>query len=265
MARVIVVTSGKGGVGKTSITANLGMHLANKNFRTLVIDMDIGLNNLDVSLGLEQYVDCNLADYVLGKCRLKQCMVQDDVFPLLYLVSSGNFDFGMSLSLESMGNIIAEFREMFDYILIDCPAGIDAGFVRSVKYADEAIIVTTSHLGALKDADIVVNLLNGYNITDIKFVLNRVRGDLVMDKLMLDVYDIQKALNVEFLGVIPEDDKLQIASVREIKKLSSKYAFDRAFFTLTDNLVTGSKKLFDCTYKYKGILGGIKKRLKRKY
>ncbi len=264
MARVIVVTSGKGGVGKTTICANLGMHLAKKNLRTLLIDMDIGLNNLEVALGLEDKITFTLTDYVESRCRLRQCLVQDDDYPILYMVSSGNFNFNFNFSLDSMKSILNEFKDMFDYILIDCPAGIDAGFARACRFADEAIIVTTSHLSALKDADIVINILQGYNITDLKFVLNRVRGDLVLDKVMLDVYDIQKALNIEFLGVLPEDDKVSFASINEIKNINSKCALDRAFATLTENLVTGSKKLFDCTYKYKGFLGGIKKYLKRK-
>ena len=150
---------------------------------------------------------------------------------------------------------------MFDYILIDCPAGIDAGFKRAVSMADEALVVTTPHLSSVKDADKVVTILNSYNITSKRFVVNRARGDLIQDKLMFDVYDIGKTLGIEFGAVIPEDDAVITNTSETIK--NNKVAVNRAFEIMAENVITGSKKMYDCTYKYRGILGGIKKLLKR--
>lgn len=264
MARVIVITSGKGGVGKTTISAYLGMELAKNNKRVCLVDMDIGLNNLDVVLGVENRFLYTLMDVVNGKCRLRQALVEHSIYPLLFVLSSGNAVQNLSVRLEDLYNIVDELKRTFDFVLIDCPAGIDAGFNRAVSVAEEALIVTTPHLSSLRDADKVVTILNSYNLSSIRFVVNRCRGDLIKDKLMLDVYDISKALNIEFGGVIPEDDSITLASNFSKVKIDYSYPCFRAINVLADNIITGGKKLFDCTYKYKGLLGGIKKMLRRK-
>lgn len=261
MARVIVLTSGKGGVGKTTVTANLGMHLASKNYRVCMLDMDIGLNNLDVVMNMEDRVIYSMMDIIENRCRLKEALVQDDYFPLLYILSSGGLNQNLSITLTQIKSIINELHKLFDFVLIDCPAGIDAGFKRAVSCADEAIVVTTPHLSSIRDADKVVTILSSYNISSKRFVINRARGDLIQDKLMFDVYDIGKTLGIEFGGVIPEDDKVITNTSENIK--NSKIALNRAFDILSNNIITGEKKLFDCTYKYKGIIGSIKKLLKR--
>ena len=221
MSRVIVVTSGKGGVGKTTVCANLGLNLAKKNHRVCVVDMDIGLNNLDVVLGMETRVLYSMQDVLDGKCRLRQALVQDTTYPMLYLLSSGNVANNLSIRPEYIKAVIDELKTIFDYILIDCPAGIDAGFNRAVICAEEALVVTTPQIPSLRDADKVVTILHGYNLSSIKFVVNRARGDLVIDKLMLDVYDISKALKIEFGGVIPEDDYIIIGQINSSNKLGS--------------------------------------------
>ncbi len=261
MARAIVVTSGKGGVGKTTVTANLGMHLADKNYRVCLIDMDIGLNNLDVVMNLEDRVVYNILDVIEGRARLREAIVQDDNYPLLYMLSSGGLNQNLSIQLVEIKKVMTELHTMFDFILIDCPAGIDAGFKRAVSIADEALVVTTPHLSSVRDADKVITILSSYNIVSKRFVINRARGDLIQDKVMFDVYDIGRALNIEFGGVIPEDDKVISITSDNIK--NNKVAVNRAFSLLAQNIITGEKKLFDCTYKYKGFLGGIKKILRR--
>ena len=261
MARVIVLTSGKGGVGKTTVTANLGMHLASKNYRVCLIDMDIGLNNLDVVMNLEDRVVYSMIDVIEKRCRLKEALVQDDYFPLLYLLSSGGLNQNLSIQISQIKAIINELHTMFDFVLIDCPAGIDAGFKRAVSCADEALVVTTPHISSIRDADKVVTILTSYNISSKRFVINRARGDLIQDKVMFDVYDIGKALNIEFGGVIPEDDKVITNASENINNF--KVASNRAFEILANNIINGEKKLFDCTYKYKGLFGTIKKLLKR--
>ena len=261
MARVIVVTSGKGGVGKTTITANLGMHLASKNYRVCMIDMDIGLNNLDVVMNVEDRVIYTRMDILEGRCRIKEALVQDDCYPLLYVLSSGGLNQNLTIQTSQIKEIINQMHAVFDFVLIDCPAGIDAGFKRAITCADEALVVTTPHLSSIRDADKVVTILSSYNIENKRFVINRARGDLIKDKIMFDVYDIGKTLGIEFGGVIPEDDNVITTTSDNIK--NHKLALNRAFEILTNNIITGEKKLFDCTYKYKGLFGSIKKFLKR--
>ena len=261
MARVIVLTSGKGGVGKTTVTANLGMHLASKNYRVCMLDMDIGLNNLDVVMNMEDRVIYSIMDIIENRCRLKEALVQDDCYPLLYILSSGALNQNLAIQVSQIKAIINEMHPLFDFILIDCPAGIDAGFKRAVSCADEALVVTTPHLSSIRDADKVVTILTSYNILTKRFVINRARGDLIQDKIMFDVYDIGKTLGIEFGGVIPEDDKVITNTSENIK--NNKIEINRAFDILSNNIITGDKKLFDCTYKYRGIIGSIKKLLKR--
>ena len=261
MSRVIVVTSGKGGVGKTTVTANLGMHLANKNYRVCMIDMDIGLNNLDVVMNMEDRVIYTMLDVIEHKCRLKEAIVQDNYFPLLYILSSGGLNNNLTITISQIKQIINELCVLFDFVLIDCPAGIDAGFKRAVSCADEAIVVTTPHLSSVRDADKVVTILNSYNITSKRFVINRARGDLIQDKIMIDIYDIGKILNIDFGGVIPEDDNIITTNSETIKNF--KISSNRAFEILANNILHNEKKLFDCTYKYRGFIGSIKKLIKR--
>ncbi len=261
MARVIVLTSGKGGVGKTTVTANLGLHLASKNYRVCLIDMDIGLNNLDVVMNMEERVCYTMLDVIEHKCRLKEALIQDDCYPLLFLLSSGGLNQNLTIHISQIKSIINELHGIFDFVLIDCPAGIDAGFKRAVMCADEALVVTTPHLSSLRDADKVITILSSYGIASKRFVINRARGDLIQDKIMFDVYDIGKSLGIDFGGLIPEDDSV-ITSTSE-KITNNKVALNRAFNILADNVVSGERKLFDCTYKYRGFMGKLKKMLKR--
>ncbi|MBR6778883.1 MAG: septum site-determining protein MinD [Clostridia bacterium] len=261
MGRAIVMTSGKGGVGKTTVTANLGMQLASKNYRVCLVDMDIGLNNLDVVMNMDDRVVYTMLDVIENRCRLKEALVQDDHYPLLFMLSSGGLNQNLTIQMSEIKAIITELHKTFDFILIDCPAGIDAGFKRAVSCADEAIVVTTPHLSSIRDADKVVTILSSYDIVSKRFVINRARGDLIQDKIMFDVYDIGKTLGIEFGGVIPEDDNVITNTSENIT--NTKIALNRAFDILADNIITGGKKLFDCTYKYRGIWGSIKRIIKR--
>lgn len=264
MSRIIVITSGKGGVGKTTICANLGLHLAKLNQRVCVVDMDIGLNNLDVVLGVENKVLYSMLDVIEGKCRLRQALVQDDTYPILYSLSTGNAIRNINIPTERIGEVIGQLQSTFDYVLIDCPAGIDMGFNRAVSFANEALVVTTPHVSSLRDADKVVTILASYNITSTKFVVNRARGDLIKDKIMLDVYEISKALSIEFGGLIPEDDYICSTLNTGRMGLNDKNSSVRAFSILAENVHFGTKKLFDCTYKYRGLFGSFRKAIKRK-
>ena len=223
--------------------------------------MDIGLNNLDVVMSMEDRVVYTMLDVIEHKCRVKEALIQDDTYPLLYLLSSGGLNQNLTITISQIKAVVNELNKTFDYILIDCPAGIDAGFKRAVSLAEEALVITTPHLSSIRDADKVVTILSSYSISSKRFVINRARGDLIQDKLMFDVYDIGKTLNIEFGGVIPEDDKVITNTSANIT--NNKVAVNRAFDILTKNIITGEKKLFDCTYKYRGLIGSIKKLLKR--
>ena len=260
MARRIVITSGKGGAGKTTVCANLGIALAKRSLRVLLVDLDLGLNNLDVVMQVENKVVYDFVDVCEGRCRPSQALIQDENEPTLYIMPSCH-SAKRQITVDMANKVIDKIADNFDFVLIDCPAGIDAGFKRAVSCAEEAIVVTTPHLSSIRDADKVITILNSYNIVSKRFVINRARGDLIQDKVMFDVYDIAKTLKIDFGGVIPEDDNAITITSDKIKNF--KIGLNRAFDILANNIITGEKKLFDCTYKYRGFLGGIKKLIKR--
>jgi len=164
MARKIVITSGKGGVGKTTICANLGVKLANIGFRVAMLDADIGLNNLDVVMGIEDKIVFDIADVVSAKCRFKQALIQDDRYSTLYIMPSAQIDCKNLISGPQFKNVVDMLSPSFDYILIDCPAGIESGFHRAVFCANEALIIATPHISSVRDADKVLSILSNYNL-----------------------------------------------------------------------------------------------------
>ena len=178
MARKIVVTSGKGGVGKTTVTANLGVQLAKNGCRVVVCDLDFGLNNVDVVLGVENLASFDVIDAIEGRCRPKQALVRHPRYPTLYSLASNRIS-ERYVSPQAVRLILDTLAPQFDYILIDSPAGIDEGFHRAVACAEEALLVTTPHISAMRDADRVGNMLKGYRLSRIGLVVNMVRGDLV--------------------------------------------------------------------------------------
>lgn len=261
MARKIVVTSGKGGVGKTTICANLGVYLSRLGFRVAMIDTDIGLNNLDVIMGMEKQVIFDITDVVCGKCRVRQALIQDQNYPSLYLLPSSHTYDSSKITGQHIKNITEIIEHSFDYILIDCPAGVENGFHRAVFAADEAIIVVTPHLSSIRDADKVVGLLSNYNIQSKGLVINRMRGDLLLSGEMMNVEGIVKSMNIPLFGVIPEDDNVSQMSSQGRIMLDCESA--RAFTLLSENIHNGSKKIYDCTYKYRGLIGYFKRNIRK--
>lgn len=261
MARKIVFTSGKGGVGKTTICANLGVSLAELGFRVVLLDMDIGLNNLDVVIGVEKRVLFDLSDVVSGRCRVKQSLIQDSKFPNLYILPSSNGRVE-NISSSNIKNVVNILDSSFDYILLDCPAGVDAGFHRAVFSATEAIIVVTPHLSSLRDASKVLTLLNQYHLEAKGLVINRMRGDMLLNGEMLDIQDIVRTIKLPLYGVIPEDDA--ISSSCSVGSFLESVESARAFTLLCENIHNGSKKVYDCTYKYRGLMGYIKRSIKKR-
>ncbi|CAM6021274.1 unnamed protein product [Sphagnum balticum] len=212
--RVVVITSGKGGVGKTTTTANLGMCLARLNFKVVAIDADVGLRNLDLLLGLENRVNYTAMEVLNGECRLDQALIRDKRWTNFELLCINKPRYKMPLGFggKALTWLVDALKKrpegMPHFILIDCPAGIDAGFITAITPANEAILVTTPDITSLRDADRVTGLLECDGIKDIKMVVNRVRSDMIKGEDMMSVLDVQEMLGLPLLGVIPEDSEV---------------------------------------------------------
>ena len=212
MGEVIVVTSGKGGVGKTTTVANIGTGLAMLDKRTVVVDTDIGLRNLDVILGLENRIVYNLVDVINGKCRLKQALIKDKRHPELYLLPSAQTKDKSAVSPEQMIKLTEELREEFDFVLLDCPAGIEQGFRNAIAGADKALVVTTPEVSAIRDADRIIGLLEADGIQDIHLIINRLRPDMIARGDMMSVEDVVEIRAVNLIGSILDDEQIVIAA-----------------------------------------------------
>ena len=211
-ARVIVITSGKGGVGKTTTTANIGASLAEKGHKVLLIDTDIGLRNLDVVMGLENRIVYDLIDVIEERCRISQALIKDKRCPNLVLLPAAQIRDKNDVNVDQMKELISSLKDSFDYILIDCPAGIEQGFKNAIAAANEAVVVTTPEVSATRDADRIIGLLEAAGIKNPRLVINRLRIDMVKDKNMLSVEDILDILAVKLLGVVPDDENVVIST-----------------------------------------------------
>ncbi len=257
MARKIVVTSGKGGVGKTSVLASLGISLANKGKNVLMIDGDIGLNNLDVVMGMESRVIYDMADVIENKCHINQALLQEDGIGL-YLLPSAHAYSSDKLSAQSFRELIGRIENTFDFILIDCPAGIDAGFHRAVSCCDEAILVTTPHIPAIRDGDKVLGLLRSYKLNAVNLVVNRVRGDFVVTGKMMSGGEISNILRCPLIGVVPEDDAVTVYSQLGRIGMNSSSSRD-AIDMIARNVLDNTNKIYDVTRGHRGLIGKLKR------
>ena len=212
MSEVIVITSGKGGVGKTTTTANVGTGLAQMNKKVVLIDTDIGLRNLDVVMGLENRIVYNLVDVIEGNCRVKQALIKDKKYPDLYLLPSAQTRDKTAVTPEQMKKLTDELREEFDYILLDCPAGIEQGFKNAIAGADRAIVVTTPEVSAIRDADRIVCLLEANELKNIHLVVSRLRMDMVKRGDMMSVKDVCEILAIPLIGAVPDDEHIVIST-----------------------------------------------------
>ena len=206
MSEVIVITSGKGGVGKTTTVANIGTGLAMLGKKVVVVDTDIGLRNLDVVLGLENRIVYNLVDVINGSCRLRQALIKDKRHPELCLLPSAQTKDKSAVSPEQMIKLTDDLREQFDYILLDCPAGIEQGFKNAIAGASRAIVVTTAEISAIRDADRIIGLLEASEIKNPELVINRLRPNMVKKGEMMEVEDIVDLLSIDLIGVVPDDE-----------------------------------------------------------
>ncbi len=208
MGEAIVITSGKGGVGKTTTSANIGTALAIQGKKVVMVDTDIGLRNLDVVMGLENRIIYNLVDVIEGKCRLNQALIKDKRCEELYLLAAAQTKDKDDVTPDRIKLIIDELKLTHDFVIIDCPAGIEQGFRNAISGADRAIVVTTPETAAVRDADRIVGLLEKQNIPSPSLIVNRIRPHLIKNGDMLDIDEICNILGIDLLGIVPDDDNV---------------------------------------------------------
>lgn len=208
MSEVIVVTSGKGGVGKTTTTANLGVGLSLLGKKVVLIDTDIGLRNLDVVLGQENRIVYDLVDVVKGECDLKRAAIRDKRFEGLFLIPAAQTTDKDAVSPAQMKELCKKLKEEYDFVVIDCPAGIEQGFKNAIAGADKAVVVTTPDISAVRDADRIVGLLEQNGIFDHRVIINKIRPELVKRGQMLSIEEVLNMLSIDLLGIIPDDGEV---------------------------------------------------------
>jgi septum site-determining protein MinD len=214
MTRIIVITSGKGGVGKTTVTSNLGAALARLNRKVALVDADFGLRNLDLLLGLEERVVYTALDVLAGECRLAQALVRDKRLEGLVLLPAAQNRNKEAVEPEQMKTIIAALAKGYDYIMVDCPAGIELGFRNAIAAAKEAVIVTTPEIAAVRDADRVIGLLEAEGISKINLIVNRVKPHMIEENKMMSVEDVLELLGVPLIGIVPDNELVIVATNR---------------------------------------------------
>jgi len=212
--KVITVTSGKGGVGKTTVTANLSVALASLGKRVVAIDSDIGLRNLDIVMGLENRIVYDLVDVVEGRCRLRQAMIRDKRLPELYLIPAAQTRDKNAVSPTDMVVVCDQLRLEMDYILIDCPAGIERGFRNAIAPADQVLIVSNPEVSSVRDADRIIGLVEAEEKGPARLIINRLKPAMVARQEMLSVNDVLEILNIELIGIVPEDESVVISTNR---------------------------------------------------
>lgn len=261
----IVVTSGKGGVGKTTTTANIGTALASLGKKVVVIDGDTGLRNLDVLLGLENRIVYTIIDVIEGRCRLKQGLIKDKRFQNLCLLPTAQTKDKDDISPQEMLKIVNELREEFDYVLIDSPAGIEQGFENAVIGAEKAIIVVNPEITSVRDADRVIGKLDAKGLDDHSVIINRLNYEMTKNGDMLDVTDIIETLSIELLGVVPDDKNITISTNKGEPIVLDENAFaGQAFKNIARRIMGEEVPLMNLHIEeHQGFLSSLKKLFKR--
>jgi len=263
MSEVFVITSGKGGVGKTTTSANLGAGLALQGKKVALIDADIGLRNLDVVMGLENRIVYDLVDVIEGNCRLKQALIKDKRYPSLSLLPAAQTRDKDAVKPEQMRKLCESMREEFDYILIDCPAGIEQGFMNAIAGADKAIVVTTPEVSAVRDADRIVGLLEANELRSPLLILNRIKMGMVKKGEMMALEDVTDILAIDVLGVVPDDESIVVSTNRGEPCVSDENSrAGNAYRNITRRILGESVPLTELEEE-PGIFGKIRNMFKR--
>lgn len=259
MGEVIVITSGKGGVGKTTTTANLGTGIALQGKKVVLIDTDIGLRNLDVVMGLENRIVYDIVDVIEGACRLKQALIKDKRFDGLYLLPAAQTRDKNSITPQQMMTLCEDLKKEFDYIIVDCPAGIEQGFKNAIAGADRALVITTPEVSAVRDADRIIGLLEANEIRNPQLIVNRVRNDMVKRGDMMSIEDIIDILAIGLIGVVPDDENIIISTNRgEPAVNDNKSTAGQAYRNITRRIIGEDVPLMDLDAP-EGILAKMKK------
>lgn len=256
--RTIVITSGKGGVGKTTATANIGTGLAMRGHRVVVIDTDIGLRNLDVVMGLENRIVYDLVNVIEGTCKLNQAMIRDKHKYELYLIPAAQTRDKNSIQTEQLRALCGRLEQEFDYVLMDCPAGIEQGFKNAVGAAKEAIIVTTPEVSAIRDADRVIGLLEASGLHHPRLIINRINSEMVKRGDMMDQSDVVGLLAIEVLGLVPADERTVTAANRGVPVVHDKKAAAGAAFLRIAARVDGEEVPLQALETKSGFLARCK-------
>lgn len=264
MSEVIVITSGKGGVGKTTTSANLGTGLAMQGKKVAMIDADIGLRNLDVIMGLENRIVYDLVDVVEGNCRIKQALIKDKKYDSLYLLPAAQTRDKDAISPEQMQKLCENLKEEgFDFIIIDCPAGIEQGFKNAIAGADKAFVVTTPEVSAVRDADRIIGMLEANELRNPKLILNRIRIDMVKKGDMMAMEDVTDILAVDILGIVPDDESIVISSNRGEPAVTDNDSLaGQAYRNIVERILGNEVPLLNLE-EGKGLMGKIKKLFRR--
>lgn len=261
MSEVIVITSGKGGVGKTTTTANVGTGLAREGKKVVLIDTDIGLRNLDVVMGLENRIVYNLVDVIEGNCRIKQALIKDKRYPNLYLLPSAQTRDKTAVNPEQMAKLTKELKEEFDYILLDCPAGIEQGFKNAIAGADRAIVVTTPEVSAVRDADRIIGLLEANEIGKTELIVNRLRADMVKRGDMMSSEDVVEILAIDLLGIVPDDENIVVSTNQGEPLVGSKTMAGQAYANICRRIMGEEVPFLDLLQK-NGFFSKLKNKFK---
>ncbi len=259
MGEVIVITSGKGGVGKTTTTANLGTGLAKLNKKVVLVDTDIGLRNLDVVLGLENRIVYTLVDVVEGNCKLKQALIKDKKYENLFLLPAAQTRDKTSVTPEQMKKLTEELKTEFDYVILDCPAGIEQGFKNAIAGADRALVVTTPEVSAVRDADRIIGLLEANEIKNPQLVVNRLRPDMIKRGDMMSADDVVDILAVELIGQVPDDENIVVATNNGEPLVGDNSLAGQAYMNICRR-VTGEAVPFLDLDSRKGLFSWFKKK-----
>lgn len=264
MGESIVITSGKGGVGKTTTTANIGTALASLGKKVVVIDGDTGLRNLDVLMGLENRIVYTIVDVIENRCRTKQALIKDKRFPHLCLLPTAQTKDKDDINGNQMLKLVNELKEDFDYVLIDCPAGIEQGFENAIIGADKAIVVVNPEITSVRDADRVIGKLDAKGLEDHKVIINRLNPEMTQRGDMLDIQDILEILSVELQGVVPDDRGVTVSTNKgEPIVLNKDSLAGKAFVNIAKRVIGEEVPLLNLTVEQPGLIGSILKFFKR--